>query len=74
MGPRLHGAAQPLAAPRGRQLLDVAQAAERINVPVRFIRRLIFERRIHFYKVGKYVRIAAQDLDDYLDANHVDPT
>jgi excisionase family DNA binding protein len=55
------------------ELLTATQAAERMNVPERFIRRLVFEHRIRFYKVGRYVRIASADLDDYLNTNRIDP-
>jgi excisionase family DNA binding protein len=34
------------------------QAAERMGVGERMIRRLIAERRIEFIKVGKHVRIS----------------
>jgi excisionase family DNA binding protein len=54
-------------------LLSVAQAAERLGTPVRFIRRLIAERRIRFYKVGRYVRLDAGDLDEFITAGRVDP-
>ena len=49
-----------------RQLLDVEQAAVHLGTPVRFIRRLIAERRIRFYKVGRYVRLDRQDLDAFI--------
>lgn len=55
------------------ELLSVAQAAERLGTPVRFIRRLVAERRIRFYKVGRYVRFAISDLDDFIAAGCVEP-
>ncbi|GAA0635711.1 hypothetical protein GCM10009547_44850 [Sporichthya brevicatena] len=54
-------------------LLSVPQAAERLGTPVRFVRRLIAERRIRFYKVGRYVRFDAGDLDAFVAAGRVDP-
>jgi excisionase family DNA binding protein len=39
---------------------------------VRFVRRLIFERRIAFVKVGRHVRIATADLDAYIRAGRVE--
>jgi len=54
-------------------LLDVAGAAAQLGTPVRFIRRLIAERRIRFYKIGRYVRIDRHDLDDYIAAHRVEP-
>ena len=43
-------------------LLTVDQAAERLGTSVRFVRRLIAERRIAYVKLGRHVRIAADDL------------
>jgi hypothetical protein len=36
------------------------------------VRRLIFERRIAFVKVGRHVRIAAADLDAYIRGGRVE--
>jgi excisionase family DNA binding protein len=58
--------------PRDAQLLDVAGAASHLGTPVRFVRRLIAERRIPFYKVGRYVRIDKADLEDFIAAGRVD--
>jgi excisionase family DNA binding protein len=55
------------------ELLSVAEAADRLGVPVRFVRRLIAERRIRFYKVGRYVRIDRHDIDAFIEAGRVDP-
>lgn len=52
--------------------LTVAEAAEHLNTSVRFIRRLIAERRIAFHKVGAHVRIAAADLDGFVQAGRVE--
>lgn len=56
------------------ELLDVSQAAERLGTPERFVRRLISERRIRFYKVGRYVRLRTDDLDDFIAAGCVEPS
>ena len=53
-------------------LLSVEEAAERLGTSTRFVRRLIFERRIAFVKVGRHVRIAPADLDAYIAAGRVD--
>lgn len=55
------------------ELLSVAEAAERLGTPVRFVRRLVAERRIRFYKVGRYVRLDAADLDAFVAAGCVEP-
>jgi excisionase family DNA binding protein len=53
-------------------LLTIDQAAERLGTSVRFVRRLIFERRIAFVKVGRHVRITPADLDAFIAAGRVD--
>jgi excisionase family DNA binding protein len=53
-------------------LLSVEQAAERLGTSARFVRRLVFERRIAYVKLGRHVRIAARDLDAFIAARRVD--
>jgi excisionase family DNA binding protein len=53
-------------------LLSVEQAAERLGTSVRFVRRLVFERRIAYAKVGRHVRIASGDLDAFIEAGRVE--
>ena len=53
-------------------LLSVEQAAERLGTSARFVRRLVFQRRIAYVKVGRHVRITARDLDAFIAANRVD--
>jgi excisionase family DNA binding protein len=53
-------------------LLTVEEAAERLGTSVRFVRRLIFERRIAYTKLGRHVRIAASDLDAFITASRVE--
>lgn len=53
-------------------LLDIEQAAERLAVTTRFIRRLVEQRRIPFYKVGKFVRFDPADLDEFVQRSRVD--
>lgn len=55
-------------------LLDIEQAAARLGVTTRFIRRLVEQRRVPFYKVGKFVRFDAADLDEFVNRSRVDPT
>jgi excisionase family DNA binding protein len=55
------------------EMLTPQAAAERLGTTVRFVRRLIAERRIAFFKVGRHVRISSTDLADYLAAGRVDP-
>ncbi|MDG4790250.1 excisionase family DNA-binding protein [Micromonospora sp. WMMD1102] len=54
-------------------MLTVDQAAARLGTKVRFVRRLIAERRIAFVKLGTHVRISASVLDAYIAASTVQP-
>ena len=47
-------------------LLTVEQAAERLGTTERFVRRLVFERRIAYRKLGRYVRFHPDDLAEYV--------
>jgi excisionase family DNA binding protein len=53
------------------RLLTVEEAADRLGTSARFVRRLIFERRIAFVKVGRHVRISPADLDAFIAAGRV---
>lgn len=53
--------------------LDVNDAATYLGVKVRFIRRLVSERRIAFHKAGTHVRFAREDLDAFMKAGRVEP-
>jgi excisionase family DNA binding protein len=53
-------------------LLDIAGAAERLGTPQRFGRRLVDQRPIAFYKVGKYVGFDPADIDRWLAARRVE--
>jgi excisionase family DNA binding protein len=53
--------------------LSVPEAALYLNTSVRFVRRLIAERRIAFHKLGVHVRLALVDLDAFIDAGRVEP-
>ncbi len=54
--------------------LTVTEAAIYLNTSVRFVRRLVAERRIAFHKLGSHVRIARPDLEAFLKAGRVEPT
>ncbi|OEU96270.1 excisionase family DNA-binding protein [Streptomyces oceani] len=58
---------------QGDRLLTVDEAAERLGTGVRFIRRLIHERRIRYVKLGKPIRIPESVLDAYIEARTVEP-
>ena len=50
-----------------RPLLTITEVAERLNVQVRHVRRLIAERRIPYVKWGHLVRFDADDIERWLD-------
>ncbi|MCP5029915.1 MAG: helix-turn-helix domain-containing protein [Actinomycetia bacterium] len=45
-------------------LLDINEVTTRLGVTPRVVRRLVFERRIPFHKVGRYVRFDPDDIAD----------
>ena len=53
-------------------LLSIEQAAERLGTSVRFVRRLIAERRIAYTKLGRHVRIAERDLINFVVTGRVE--
>jgi excisionase family DNA binding protein len=53
-------------------LLSVEQAAERLGTSVRFVRRLIAERRIAYVKVGRHVRLDPTDVEAFITASRVE--
>ena len=55
------------------KLLDVAGAAAHLDVSEAFIRRIVFEKRVRYYKVGKFVRFRTEDLDAFVDGGRIEP-
>jgi excisionase family DNA binding protein len=53
--------------------LTVQEAADYLNTSVRFVRRLVAERRVPFHKAGALVRFAVADLDAFMLAGRVEP-
>lgn len=53
-------------------LIDIEQAATRLGVSVRFMRRLVDERRIPFHKIGKFVRFDPADLDRWVASRRIE--
>jgi excisionase family DNA binding protein len=54
------------------KLLTVQEAADQLGTSVRFVRRLIAERRIAYTKLGRHVRIAGCDLDAFVASGRVE--
>ena len=52
--------------------LTVEEAADYLNTSVRFVRRLIAERRIAFHRVERHVRLAVADLEAFVAAGRVE--
>jgi excisionase family DNA binding protein len=52
-------------------LLTMDQAAARMGVTVRMVRRLTSERRLAFVKVGKHVRIPTSAVEGFIAAGYV---
>jgi excisionase family DNA binding protein len=53
-------------------LVDVNDAAAYLGTSVRFVRRLIAERRIAFHHVGRHVRLHPDDLAAFVRAGRVE--
>lgn len=61
-------------APRTDQLpvlLDIEGVAAHLNITVRHVRRLVFERRIPHLKVGRLLRFDPTELAAWLQATEV---
>ncbi len=52
-------------------LLDVEEIASRLGVSVRYVRRLVAERRIAYVKVGHLLRFEPDDIDRWIDENRI---
>ena len=61
-------------APAGDNLMDITGVAERLGVRVRFVRRLVAERRIPYIKLGHLLRFDPVQIDEWLDRSRVDET
>ncbi len=55
------------------QLIDIPALADRLGVTPRFVRRLVSERRVPFYKVGHFVRFDPLEIDEWLLAQRRSP-
>jgi excisionase family DNA binding protein len=54
------------------RLLTVAEAAEWLGTTPRHVRRLVFERRIAYRKLGSYVRFHPDDVAEFVAAHRVE--
>jgi excisionase family DNA binding protein len=58
---------------RQRPMLTPEETAERLNVTLRFIRRLCHERRVPYTKVGKLVRFDPDELETWIADHRITP-
>jgi excisionase family DNA binding protein len=54
-------------------LLDVEGLARLLGVSVRFVRRLVEERRIPYVKIGRFVRFDPLAVERWIDGARVEP-
>ncbi|WP_238016007.1 helix-turn-helix domain-containing protein [Dactylosporangium sp. AC04546] len=54
-------------------LLTIEQAAIRLGMSARYVRRLVAERRIAFHRLGRAVRIHPNDVDAFVRDNRIEP-
>lgn len=55
------------------EMLTVDEAAKRMNMSARHVRRLVAERRIAHHRFGRSVRLAPEDIDAYIASGRVEP-
>ena len=55
------------------ELLTIEEAAARLNMSVRYIRRAVAERQIAFHRLGRAIRFAPADLAAFVHAGRVEP-
>jgi excisionase family DNA binding protein len=49
-------------------MMTVTDVAELLQVPERYVYRIVQERRITYSRIGKYLRFRRADVDAYLTA------
>ncbi|MHA6785844.1 helix-turn-helix domain-containing protein [Pseudonocardia saturnea] len=52
--------------------LTVGETAAHLNTSVRFVRRLVAERRIAFHKIGAHVRFDLSDVEAFARSGRVE--
>jgi len=55
-----------------RSFLSLPEASDYLGVASSFIRRLVLERRVTYYKLGRYLRFNPTDLDEFVLHSRVD--
>jgi len=54
-------------------LLTIDEAAERIRMSTRHVRRLIADGQIAYHRLGRAIRLHGADLDAYIASGRIDP-
>jgi excisionase family DNA binding protein len=57
--------------PMATNLLTPEEAADQLGTSIRFVRRLVAERRIPFFHIGKHVRFLSTDVEEFIAAGRV---
>jgi excisionase family DNA binding protein len=57
--------------PPAARLIDINELADRFGVRVRYIRRLVAERRIPYIKLGHLVRFDPAEVEAWIDRARV---
>jgi excisionase family DNA binding protein len=55
------------------ELLDIATLAERLHVRIRYIRRLVEEKRIPYIKLGHFIRFDPEEIAIWIRQSRVLP-
>ncbi len=50
------------------KLYTKAEAAEQLNVPLRFVERCVYQRRIRVIRLGRHVRIPESALSELMNS------
>lgn len=61
------------ARPMPMGLVGIDALAARLGVTDRFVRRLVEERRIPYFKIGRLVRFDPAEVERWIAATRVDP-
>lgn len=70
--PKTKTTPEELLAPiRPELLYTKAEAAEIMNVAPRFVERCVLQRRIRHVRIGKFVRIPASAIDEFIEAGTI---
>lgn len=53
------------------QLLNIEELAQRLGITVRHVRRLVAEKRVPYYKVGRLIRFDRDEIAMWLATRRV---